>query len=46
VLAAEDVRFLRPAGPVGAATTVAGRVLRHARRRDERLASGDLAPRR
>jgi N,N'-diacetyllegionaminate synthase len=45
VLAAEDVRFLRPAGPVGANTTVAGSVLRHARHRGERLAGDDLAPR-
>jgi N,N'-diacetyllegionaminate synthase len=46
VLAADDVRFLRPTGPVDAATPVAGSVLRHARREGERLASGDLAPRR
>ena len=45
VLAAEDVWFLRPAGAVGADTVVAGSVLRHARRRGERLADGDLAPR-
>lgn len=45
VMAADDVRFLRPAGPVGAATTVAGSVLRQARREGERLGSGDLAPR-
>lgn len=45
VMAADDVRFLRPAGPVGAATTVAGNVLRHARREGERLGSDDLAPR-
>jgi sialic acid synthase SpsE len=45
VMAADDVRFLRPAGPVGAATTVAGNVLRRARREGERLGSDDLAPR-
>ena len=45
VLEAEDVRFLRPAGPVGADTAVAGSVLRRARRMGERLADDDLAPR-
>jgi sialic acid synthase SpsE len=45
VLTAEDVRFLRPAGPVGAATAVAGSVMHHARREGERLAGDDLAPR-
>lgn len=44
VLAAGDVRFLRPAGAVGAATTVTGSVLRHARREGEQLTDDDLAP--
>jgi sialic acid synthase SpsE len=42
VLTAEDVRFLRPSGPVGAATPVAGRTLHRARRSGERLDADDL----
>jgi sialic acid synthase SpsE len=45
VLAAGDVRFLRPAGPVGASTEVTGRVLRRARRAGERLEPNDLGER-
>lgn len=45
LLAADDVRFLRPAGPVGAATAIAGSTLRNARLAGERLGDGDLAPR-
>jgi sialic acid synthase SpsE len=45
VLAAGDVRFLRPAGAVGAATAVAGSELRRALREGERLDDGDLIPR-
>jgi N,N'-diacetyllegionaminate synthase len=44
VLSAGDVRFLRPAGAVGAATTVAGSVMRRALREGERLTRDDLAP--
>ena len=45
VLAAGDVRFLRPAGPVGASTEVTGRVLRRARRAGERLEPDDFGER-
>lgn len=45
VLAAEDIRFLRPAGPVGPSTAVAGRVLRRALRAGARLERDDLEQR-
>ncbi len=42
VLAAGDVRFLRPAGPVGPAEPVWGSVLRRAVRAGARLQESDL----
>jgi sialic acid synthase SpsE len=45
VVGAEDVVFLRPAGPVAASTEVAGRVLLRARRPGERLEPDDLGER-
>lgn len=45
VLSAGDVRFLRPAGPVGPSEPVAGRVLRRALRAGDRLQHDDLAER-
>jgi N,N'-diacetyllegionaminate synthase len=45
VLSSEDVRFLRPSGPIGASTPVVGSVLLRARRSGERLGADDLAPR-
>jgi len=42
VLGAGDVQFLRPAGPIGPADPVVGRVLRRPRRAGERLQAGDV----
>jgi len=42
VLGAEDVRFLRPAGPIGPADALAGRTVKRAVRGGERLQEGDL----
>lgn len=45
VLVAGDVRFLRPAGPVGASTEVIGRMLRRSLRAGERLGPDHLGER-